>query len=284
MASWTNPNLGKVIPLFSQGILGGGSIGSITPGTPFTVVNQINVSQFTSYDINLYTLCASPGSVGAPITTQVNLQWFDDLVSGIPVFQEMWFIWNGRAANSAAFNTASGTGPMHGKYLTIQLFIPPGAASNVTVQYVNLFGSSRTLSKSDWRQNAQGVNPQVNGFVIQQGGGTGYDDILASISGAVLGASALVFVPLGLYSGYVYYRYQCNNVPAHDPVIAQVAGTIGGGWAVGTGMTGVLVNIPSDANEHEGFFMMPRSACVFIFQANATSGSTFSLEIAGQSS
>lgn len=278
---WTNPNTGPTVPLFSQGILGGGSIGSITPATPFTVVNQVNVSQFNSYDINLYTLNASPGAVGAPITTQVNLQWFDDLSSGIPVFQEMWFIWNGRAANSAAFNTASGTGPMHGKYLTIQLFISPGSASNVTVQYVNLFGSARVLDKSDWRQNAQGVNPQVNGFTIQQGGGTGFDDILCSISGAVLGASALVFVPFGLYAGQVWYRFQCSNVPLHDPVIAQVAGTTGGSWAAGTGMTGVLVNIPSDANDHSGLFMMPRSACVFIIQANAA-GSTFSLEVAGQ--
>lgn len=278
---WVNPNVQQVVPLFSQGILGGGSIGSITAATPFTVVNQINVSQFSSYDINLYTLCASPGAALAPITTQINLQWFDDLVSGIPVFQEMWFIWNGRAANAAALNTATGTGPMHGKYLTIQLFIAPGSASNVTVQYVNLFGSNRNLTKSDWRQNAQGVNPQVNGFVIQQGGGTGFDDILASISGAPIGASGLIFVPLGLYAGQVWYRYQATNVPLHNVVIAQVAGTLGGQWAAGTGMTGVLVNIPADANEHEGLFMMPRSACAFVFQA-AVGGTTFSLEIAGQ--
>lgn len=280
---WVNPNVQQVVPLFSQGILGGGSIGSITAATPFTVVNQINVSQFSSYDINLYTLNASPGGVGAPVTTQINLQWFDDLTSGIPVFQEMWFIWNGRAANSAAFNTATGTGPMHGKYLTVQLFISPGSLSNVTVQYVNLFGSNRNLSKSDWRQNAQGVNPQVNGFVIQQGGGTGFDDILASISGAVLGASALIFVPLGLYAGQVWYRYQSTVAALKDPIIAEIAGTTSVSWASGTGMTGVLVNMTADAADHSGLFMMPRSACAFIVQA-PPAGMTFSLEIAGQAS
>jgi hypothetical protein len=220
--------------------------------------------------------------VGAPVTTQVNLQWFDDLVSGIPVFQEMWFIWNGRAVNSSAFNTASGTGPMHGKYLSVTLFIPPGSASNVTVQYVNIFGSNRTLSKSDWRQNAIGVNPQINNFTIQQGGGTGFDGILASISGVVLGANAQIFVPLGLYSGQVWYRYQGSVAANKDPVIAEVAGTIGGGWASGTAMTGVLVNIANDAADHSGLFMMPRSACAFILQAPAA-GMTFSLEIAAQS-
>jgi hypothetical protein len=278
--AYTQP--AAITPLAQKGSFSGSSAGTITVVTSFTVMSLVDVTSFASYDINLFTFNVSPGAVGAPVTTQVNLQWFDDLVSGIPVFQEMWFIWNGRAVPSSVFNTLSGCGPMHGRYLTITLFIAPSSASNVTVQYVNVYGSNRVVPYSDWRQNAQGVNPQVNSFTIQQGGGTGFDNDLANISGAVLGASAQIFVPLGLYAGPVWYRYQGTVAALHNVVIADISGTIGGQWVSGTGMPGALLNIsPNDAAEHSGIINLPRAACAFVLQA-PVAGMTFSFYCAAQ--
>ena len=275
----------QIIPvvLTSQGSIGGAAAATIVPGTPFTAMNLIDVSLYQSYDINLFCFSQSPGSVNANVVAQVVFQWFDDLVSGIPVFEEDWWIWCGRAAPVAGFNTLSGCGPMHGRYLTVQVFTTITAAFNMTLQYINVFGSTRLVPSSDWRQNGAFVNPQSNGITSQLGGGSGFDNRLGSISNLVLGASALVFVPLGLYSGPVYFRYQCNTTaPLHNVTFIDMAGQVSGGLGAGTATPGVLVNIAADTNEHEGTFLAPRAPMAFVIQGSAGGTSSISLEVIAQ--
>lgn len=274
MGSWTNPNIqGNVLlnPGTQGSILGSPAAANIVPGTPFTAMNLVNVSQFDSYDINCFGFSQSPGTVNANIVLQIQLQWFDDLSSNIPVFEEDWWIWCGRAAPVSAFNTLAGCGPMHGTYMTVNVFTTNTAAVNATLQYINIFGSRRTVPYSDWRQNGSAVNPQSNGITVQAGGGTSFDNLLASVSNLALGASASVFIPLGLYSGPIYYRYQAaGTVPLHNVVIANMDGQVSGGLAPGTGTAGVLVNIAADTNEHEGTFFAGRAPTAFIIQGGAT--------------
>src|SRR5262245_24100757 len=112
MANWTNPNVQPIVPLSQQGSLAAGSnVQTINPVAGFNIVNKINVTQFASYDLNSYIYANSPGAVGAPIVALYQLEWFDDLVSGIPIFEEQWWIWLGRAP--AGFSDCmSAQGPM----------------------------------------------------------------------------------------------------------------------------------------------------------------------------
>jgi len=280
MSNWTNPNTQQITSLLSVGSLSGSGSVSIPAGNDYQALNLVNVSQFSSYDLNLSVVASSPGSVGAALSVPVVIQWFDDLVSGIPVFEEDWWVWTGRA-NATATNTLAGCGPMHGQYMSVQIQ-NNFASFPVTVQYMNIFGSNRDLAYSDWRQNMLLVQPESNGVTLLQSPiGDAFDNVLASISNANLGASALEFIPLGLYSGPVYYRWQATTAPLHNVVIATAQGETGGSLVAGTGNTGVLVNIAADTAEHEGTFYAPRSACYLIVQAPAA-GTTISFQAIAQ--
>lgn len=271
------------VVLEQLGSIGGAAAATIVPGTPFTAMNLVDVGLYQSYDINCYAFTTSPGAVNSNIVAQVVLQWFDDLTSNIPVFEEDWWIWCGRAAPVAGTNTLSGCGPMHGRYMTVQVFTTISAANNMTLQYMNIFGSSRPVPYSDWRQNGQAVNPQSNGITVSLGGGTGFDNILAGIFNLTLTASQLVFIPCGLYAGPVYYRFQCNTAaPLHNVVLCSMAGQVSGGLGAGTGTVGVLLNITADTNEHEGQLILPRAPTAFIIQGATAGTSSYSFLMAAQ--
>lgn len=273
------------VVLTAQGSIGGAAAATIVPGTPFTAMSLVDVSLYQSYDINLFAFSQSPGTVNANIVAQVVLQWFDTNtgVNDIPVFEEDWWLWCGRAAPVAGFNTLSGCGPMHGRYMTVQVFTTITAAVNMTLQYINIFGSTRLVPSSDWRQNGAQVNPQSNGITAQLGGGSGFDNRLGSVSNLTLGASALVFIPLGLYAGPVYFRYQCNTAaPLHNVTFVDMGGQVSGGLGAGTATPGVLVNIAADTNEHEGTFLAPRAPVAFIIQGAAAGTSSISLDVIAQ--
>lgn len=282
MGNWTNPNIQSITSLAQQGSVSGNPAATIVAGTGYTVINLQNVAQFASYDINCYGYASPAGGNLDVISFQMNLQWFDDLVSGIPVFEEDWFFWAGRAAPVAGTNYLAGSGPMHGQYMTVTVFIPPGATGNGILQYINLFGSNRVVPYSDWRQSAQFVDPQIFNLQIQGGGGTSFDNFLASVSSATLAVSTAAFIPLGLYSGPVYYRYQSSVAASNDPVIACLSAQVGGQPTFGTGTPGLLVNMSADAAEHEGTFLAPRGPCAFIFRSPASGTFTYSFTAVAQ--
>jgi hypothetical protein len=81
----------------------------------------------------------------------VQLQWFDDLTSGIPVFGEDWYPFASSVAPPRQ-NTLAGCKPIHGQYLTITITNLALTAA-IAVQHLDLFGSPRVVPYSDWRQN-----------------------------------------------------------------------------------------------------------------------------------
>jgi hypothetical protein len=283
MADWTNPNSQKIVALASIGSLSGGTV-QLPAGGTVTPVNLVNVSQFSSYDLNTYIFQNNGGGgVGNTVVVQILIQWFDDLVSGIPVFEEDWWLYTGRVSTpSQGVASLAGSGPMHGRYMTVQ--VNNNFGNNAcTIQWLNLFGSNRTVPYSDWRQNASQVNPITNGLSIQSSVlGDGFDNILYSGGTMAIGASASIWLPMCLYSGPVWYRFQATAAPQNNVVICAAAFLAGGQIVFGTGNPTVLVNIPADTAEHEGTFLAPRAPCYMAVHGNAAASSISFQAIAQQ--
>lgn len=282
MGNWTNPNVGQVQPIIQSGSLAAGSnVQTINPASGFQIVSMANVTAYQSYDINTYIYANSPGAVGAPIVALYQLLWFDDLTSNIPVFEEQWWIWLGRAPAGFADNH-SGQGPMHGAYMTVNVSIPNTCLSSATLQYFNLFGSPRQVPWSDWRQDAFQVNPQNNGLTATSPVTSGYENSLCNIGSLAMANNSTVWVPCNLYAGPVYYRFQASQIPNNDPIIAAADNIRADGIVVGTANPFVLVNFPMDASEHEGSFIAPRVPLYFVIHVNATTGGNFSFNLTAQ--
>lgn len=282
MGSWTNPNVGKIVPIIQTGSLASNSnVQTINPSNGYQIVGMANVTQFESYDLNTYIYAVSAGAVGAPIVALYQLQWFDDTTSGIPIFEEQWWIWLGRAP--AGFSDChAAQGPMHGAYMTVNVSIPNTCTSSAILQYFNLFGSPRNVPWSDWRQDAFQVNPQNNGLTVTSPGTSGYENSLCNIGSLAMANGATVWVPISLYAGPVYYRFQASQIPNNDPIIAAADNIRAQDIVVGTANPFVLVNFPMDTAEHEGTFIAPRVPLYFVIHVNATTGGNFSLNITAQ--
>lgn len=265
------------------------SVFTATPGAiqiGATGIYVVNVSQFASYDINAYMYTQSPGVLASNIVGEITLQWFDDLTTGIPVFEEDWWIGCARSATPAfggnLENTLSGTGPMHGLYMTVYVSTSQGATATATLKYINIFGSVRTVPYSDWRQNVQAVSPQDETFTILAGGGSSFDNVLANTQGGVtLPSNNTRWIPLGLYSGPVFYRYEASVVPAVNPVIVNLENMWSGQMADNGLAVGVLVDITA-AGEQEGMFYAPRAPCAFLITGNAAGTTDFTFQAIAQ--
>ncbi len=291
MANWTNPNVQQIVPIYQNGValVGGPFAATIGAGGTFTPFSLVNVSQFASYDINAYMFAVTPGGVGSPFSCQIQLLWYDDLTSGIPVFEEDWWVWIGRAATGpigtgpGGLNPLAGCGPMHGQYMTMTISLTGSSTSGMTIQYLNFFGSNRNLPYSDWRQNAVPIFPQVNNLIYippTQEPTLGYDNVLCSISNVAL-ANSQYYVPLNLYAGPVWLRYAISAAPTNDPTLSVFGGLVGGQVVIGAATPNILVNIPTATTELETQLILPRAAVGFIIHSNAA-GSTLSLEVIAQ--
>lgn len=270
MGSWTNSNTQQITSLFSGGTFNGTSLISIAPGTPYMPLNLVDVSSFASYDINLYSIAQSVGSIGAVICGQIQLQWFDDQVSGIPVFEEDWFYYAGRALLATGANPLAGCGPMHGRYMSVTISVPSGASFGMTLQYLNIFGSVRTVPYSDWRQNAQVVLPETNGLAILASGGLSFDNVLTSISSGALGAGSKVWVPNGLYSGPAYYYIDFGSTPQANICLVNTEGLIAGQLVTGTSCPGQITNVAGTAGtSYNGTVLLPRAPTAWVIFGNA---------------
>lgn len=275
MSNWTNPNVQQITPLAQLGSQIGIPSGPTVPAGGFlNLIFKQDVSLFASYDINFNCVAVNPGAAGSALVGQINLVWFDDLVSGIPVFEEDWFFWVGRSTITSG-NPLGGTGPMHGRFMSVTMFLPPTTVNGMSIQYLNLFGSNRVVPYSDWRQNCQLVQPESSGTSLMQGSGTSFDNTLCEVQ-ATLTAGSLQFLPLGLYAGPVYYQGQFTNTPAQSLTLVSLEGYISGGIIYGTGATGIIVSNGAAA-EFSGQAILPRGPCAWLIHANATTGGTVNL-------
>jgi hypothetical protein len=286
MANWTNPNTQKIVPLFQGGSFTGATNALVIAPGLATVLNKVNISQFESYDLNTYIFVNAPAA-GTPIVALINLIWYDDLTSNMPVFEEDWWIWCGRATQDFT-NTITpqvASGPMHGRYLTV-IINNTGGLSNITVQFLNIFGSNRNVQQSDWRQSADLINPISSGITIlssSKAAQSGYENCLGMLNGISLGQNSTSWLPLSLYAGPVWIRLQItSNAPGADPVISSTLGILNGDITVGTANPNVLTNITADTAEHELQLIFPRTPCYLALKGPAAGAMTVNFIAIGQ--
>lgn len=286
MANWTNPNVQQITPLVQSGSVSasGGFLTMSNPTQNYTILNMANVSQFASYDLNGYLYASPAGANLDGVCVEFILQWYDDEVSGIPVFEEDWWVWVGRGPTSQGLNSLAASGPMHGQYMTVIASLPALQNAPTIFQYFNLFGSNRIVPYSDWRQNAQTVNPEIFNLtttLTSQIQGTSFDNVLGGVTAYVSPANQVTFVPLGLYSGPVYWRYSTGAAPNTLPLFASVEQQAGGTILPTAACPNIIQRIPTATTEANGTFLAPRSPVIFIFQSTATPAS-INLEVIAQ--
>jgi hypothetical protein len=273
--SFTNQQ--GITPLAQIGSTSGSGSIPIAGISSTPIVTLVDISGFASYDLNTYIYATSPGTAGSMLIADINIQWFDDLVSGIPVFEEDWQVWVGRAAltsgGNSVFNVMGGCGPMHGRYMSVNIL--NFATTGGTLQWFNLFGSNRNLPYSDWRQDAANVAPESAGLSLatNTSGVIGYENILACLTGFTVVAAARLWLPFNLYAGPAFLRFQASGALNNDPVISHAAYQIAGQPATGSGPpNNVIWNGNNAGTEVETNLILPRAPC-YLTLAGLASGS-----------
>lgn len=284
---WQNSNAFTLVSLAQSGGISGGGGTLPSGGGSVTLVSLVDVSQYQSYDLAMNVYNTSQTTVaGVPETFDINLLWFDDLTSGIPVFTETWHPWV--LNTTVALNgvpSLVGTGPMHGHYLTITANGPAAATASATVQYFNLFGSPRNVAVSDWRQASFGriKDPTVTAIRTTLGDYNGYDNVLATTAGAFnVTASTSYYMPLALYAGPA--RISLQYIGATTIQNAEVCDIGSSNTPTGSlnNTSGKLVTFgTTTGSTSELNFILPRSACA-LFVTIGTTGGQVAVYCAGQ--
>ncbi len=219
---YTLEGLQNVIQINSQPVLldtlpEPGSI-SVAPGTSFST-GIINAEGFQSYNIAVNAFTTPQNTVGAPLTLQALITWFEDPAGNFPIYSERWGGWIG---NSLA-NTSPvyGRGSMAGPFFSVQIANTPSAAQNLTLTTLNIFGSNASVGQSDWRQVPPlAINSGV-GLFVPLPAAFGDDCILLSVNGTTIGANMTVWQPLPLAPGPFYIHLR-TGVPLQDPFVLGI--------------------------------------------------------------
>lgn len=276
---WQNGQSNLVASIFSQS--GSSSIGTAAIATP---VSLVNIGAYNSYDLSMALVDTNQATLGHPLTCSVQLLWYDDLVSGIPIYSEIWNVWVVAQNPSHPTQGIIGSGSMHGQYMTINVG-NINTTSAVVMPYFNLFGSSRNIQLSDWRQsmgnhvNDHSFNllPVTESFAV--------DNTLADTAGlqAVTSAIGNYWIPIALYSGPVYMYCQVGS----GGVLSVSVSDVGSHAAVDSSgnisdsqgqMTNDVLNASNTSVLRQ--FFLPRSASA-VFVSVSTNG-TFGCKIVAQ--
>lgn len=265
----------NVTSLFQGGSSGGAPFTTIGPGIAITPLNLVDITLYSSYDLSMALIDASENTAGHALCCRVILSWYDDLVSGLPVFQEIWEPWVVTGLSGAGLPRGIiGSGPMHGKYFSLSI-VNPGTG-NVTVQYLNVFGSPRQLPVSDWRQYLNGQVQDATLLMIASNVSAplGFDNSLADTQGGVtLAANTTYWIPINLYAGPVAWALELGPaivVTALD--ILDVGTNLTPSGSVGVGL-GNLVRLPLAASSMaNGQIILPRGGCALVARIGGTGG------------
>jgi hypothetical protein len=261
--SYTNTTQTVQIASPSTFTTGGGTIpmsGQVT--TPF-----IPVAQFASYDIGLTFTSNSNTS----LVISVEFIWSEDPAGQNIVFSEEF--WVPVYIVPAGTTTVTGSGPMHGNYLSILLTNPDTSAANISV--FNLFGSSRPQNYSDWRSTGRIAmqNPTYNNVPS----GDGFDNLLGAVSGQTVAAGATLNFALGMYAGPVWFRAQNTG--------ASTSTTKAGLFTVFDNIPFALYNpnagIASSAEQSQEL-ILPRTFCFMKFQNIGTTAASMNATVTAQ--
>lgn len=279
--------LGQTSALIQLGSISNVSPTDIPAGTGYQVMNLVDVSTYTSYELALYVY-GSAGAAGGSATHQVILQWFDDTVSGIPVYQEDWYPLSGGGVFAGSLsgnlgqpnNPLCGSGPMHGHYMS--MFVNNPGTADKKIQWCNVFGSGRPLNYSSWRENgAMPGGTAIQGTtVIANSIGETYENHPAGLNAwSPPVAGTIYFLPLGMYAGPVSFLYEViTTTLTHDPTIVDLSTVTGGSLSAGIGQVGVVADFGNTLNNIEQVIInLPRAACALVMEGPVTSVVNFSM-------
>lgn len=270
--SWQNNNNNVVTTIFSGGGVTGSPAATIPGSGSVTPVNLVDVSSFASYDMALWANDTAQATAGHALVIRVDVVWYDDLVSGIPVFYETWYPWVVNVAPATTFPPQGvfANGPMHGRYMSVRLSNP--STSPVNVAYLNVFGSPRPQNISDWRQDWANHIHDSSVTAIANVAGDGADNSLADTGGLVtLAISTNFWMPLNLYSGPIQGYFSTSTTIAAAIIVdigtnQPVSGSINGN----AGRLGGTVLSNAGAITSFSAFL-PRGACALIISTNTNS-------------
>jgi len=251
---WNPPATGAAVSLFNSS-----GTATLAGGTTTSLVTLVPVNQYNSYDLSLLVVDALQGTANHSLTCQVTIAFYDDLLTGIPVFVETWNPWV-KQTFVGGLQGVIGTGPMHGQYMTIT--IANSSAFNVTLEYFNLYGSPRIVEISDWRM---ATNNHVTDNVLLPftNFGSGFENVLGELSGEIALGVNTYWLPLHLYSGPVswtlfataaIHAVSINDIGTQNQLSGAVNNAIG-----------ILADPQvTAAGSYFGTYNSPRSACALV--------------------
>jgi hypothetical protein len=279
---------GNTSTIAQQGTYSGATAFTVAAGATHNIVSLVDVSNFSTYEISIEAYDTNQGVTGHDLTIPVTFSWYDDTNSGIPVYVEEWDIWIGNTAGSVnpGSGAAFGCGPMHGHYMTVSVS-EVGGVGGYTVQFVNIYGSNRVLTRSNWRQ----APPQMSSSGITFGaviaGAENYtiNNILFSMSNASIANGSLLWFPCGLYSGFVWWAYQPQQALGNDICLCVADPRLlqSGGIVAGSAATAILTNDPVTAGtQTQKQLMLPRCPVYFVVRNNTGSAASLSATLVAQ--
>jgi hypothetical protein len=264
-----------------------GTVFPITAGAGVDVnlINMVDASAFNSYDLNVIAYCNSQSTAGAPLTAQWHLTWYDTL-GGSAVYEEDWYTW--LSNSSATTKIAVGSGPMHGRYFSLDV-VNFGTAGTIEITSAAVYLSGRNVVYSDWRQNNPGSNQNTgSGAAFVNNGAPigGYDNTLSLINDTSVASGAKVYSPCNLYAGPVGMFLATQATSTEDCTIISGAGLVNGAWVAASLFSSnciFTINTNSDSGQEASDFdneitNLPRAPVYFTYgQSTATGNIQFSM-------
>jgi hypothetical protein len=275
---WQNGVQSTAVSLFSQS--GSASVGA---GGTDTIVSLVDISQYESYDLATAFVDTSQNTAGHALVQTVSVQFFDDLTSGIPIYQETWYPWVVSQTPTVGLQGVIGCGPVHGHYMTIK--VSNGGSGAVTIPYFNLYGSPRNVQVSDWRQ-CHGNHVSDATLHEIQTVGDGYDNSLFDSNGLnTLANSTGYLFPLFLFAGAVDIMLDNNSAVLSSAEIVDIGAPDQTSGNIST-TTGAIFIFPSTALAAAAVTFasinLPRSACALKLITTASGGGNVGFKVVAQ--
>jgi len=246
-----------------------------------------NVAGYASYDIAVYFHNTLMNTVGSQLVMPVILTWYADAAATLIVYQERWDVWISGDTAGLSNNAcvATGYGPMHGAYMTVGFWntFNVGPTNPVTCDLFNLYGSSRIVDRSIWKQAAPDV--VSNGITrLVTSANPAINNNLFNEVGINLAASAALWIPVGLFAGLASVHVHVQTAALANAIAIAAAypeNLTSGGVVPGTGTPGVLYEFPNDTSPHDVNIALPKCP-TYIAIRNGTTPQTVNFSVTAQ--
>jgi hypothetical protein len=271
----------------------GHSLGS-SGGRPVPYTTPIvDVQAYQSFSLIIQAYCASQATAGAPLVMPVQIFWYADSAGDYLLEVDTVWCWIPNSAAQAAINPLLGGGPCKGAYAALS-FYTTALSATIDVALISMTGNGRSISTARFRQCApvaninsgitllSSVNP-TNGLAsVEPGYSVGGDGIVANETDNVnVAASSTYWLPLPLFNGPVYVRFQTSTALANDFVLCTAAGLQNGQVQPGSASQGCIWNPASAMGTDYTTDLYLGNCPLYLVIRSTVTAPTFSLQIQG---